>query len=67
VAPIAVASHRRLALDEPVAVAPAAGCLALDGEREIERRPGQGATVRLVEGPFRIDVDAVMSQFATHL
>jgi predicted polyphosphate/ATP-dependent NAD kinase len=66
VTPIAVASHRRLVPGEPVAVAPAAGCLALDGEREIERRPGQGATVRLIEGPFRIDVDAVMSQFATH-
>ena len=50
-----------------MAVAPAPGCLALDGEREIERRPGQGATVRLVEGPLRIDVDTVMSRFATHL
>jgi len=35
-----------------------AGCLALDGEREIER-PG-AATVSLTDGPNRIDIDAVM-------
>ena len=34
------------------------GCLALDGEREIER-PGQ-ATITLTDGPNRVDIDAVM-------
>ncbi len=43
----------------------AAGCLALDGEREIER-PGR-ATVVLGDGPRRIDVDAVMHRAATGL
>jgi hypothetical protein len=36
----------------------APGCLALDGEREIER-PGQ-VTVTLADGPNRVDIDAVM-------
>ena len=34
------------------------GCVALDGEREIER-PGE-VTVTLIDGPNRIDIDAVM-------
>jgi predicted polyphosphate/ATP-dependent NAD kinase len=67
IAAVGIAGHRRMALGEPFEVAPAPGCLALDGEREIERRAGDGATVRLVEGPLRVDVDAVMAQFATHL
>jgi hypothetical protein len=53
-------------MDKPVALAPAAGCLALDGEREIERR-AQGGSVRLVDGPLRIDVDAVMRRAATRV
>jgi predicted polyphosphate/ATP-dependent NAD kinase len=36
----------------------AAGCIALDGERELER-PGH-VTVALTGGPNRIDIDAVM-------
>jgi predicted polyphosphate/ATP-dependent NAD kinase len=68
IAPVGVASFRRLAPGEPVHVAPGPGCLALDGEREIERRGGGApATVRLIPGPFRIEVDTVMAQFATHL
>jgi predicted polyphosphate/ATP-dependent NAD kinase len=51
-------------LDGPVTIAAGAGCLALDGEREIERRT-QGGSVRLVDGPLRIDVDAVMRRAAT--
>ena len=43
-----------------VTLAPGAGTLALDGEREIERSGDDGATVRLAAGPLRIDVDAVM-------
>jgi hypothetical protein len=56
-----------MAVGERFAIVPAAGCLALDGEREIERGAGDGAVVRLVEGPLRVDIDAVMAQFATHL
>lgn len=68
VAPVGIASFRRLALGEPVVVPPGPGCLALDGEREIERRDGTApATVRLVDGPFCIEVDTVMAQFAAHL
>jgi hypothetical protein len=36
----------------------APGCLALDGERELER-PGP-TTIFLTEGPNRVDIDAVM-------
>jgi predicted polyphosphate/ATP-dependent NAD kinase len=63
-APVGVAGFRTLELGEEVAAAPGSGCLALDGEREIERRPGEQVTVRLVPGPFTIDVDAVMRHAA---
>ncbi|WP_028061510.1 ATP-NAD kinase family protein [Candidatus Solirubrobacter pratensis] len=64
IVPVAVASFAPI--DGPVRLAAAHGCLALDGEREIERR-AQPATVRLTGGPRRIDVDAVMRRAATRL
>jgi hypothetical protein len=64
IVPIGVASHRRLALHERVTLAPAAGTLALDGEREIERSPADEVTVELTPGPLRVDVDAVMARAA---
>jgi hypothetical protein len=67
IAPVGIASFRRLEPGEPVAVAAAPGSLALDGEREIERRHGAPAAVRLIPGPFCIEVDTVMAQFATHM
>jgi predicted polyphosphate/ATP-dependent NAD kinase len=57
VVPVEVAAHAPL--DGPVTLPPGGGCLALDGERELERH-GRAATVRLTDGPYRIDVDAVM-------
>jgi predicted polyphosphate/ATP-dependent NAD kinase len=60
VVPVPVADHRVLGLEERVEVPPGPGTVALDGEREIERRPDEPVTVRLVEGPLTIDVDAVM-------
>ena len=60
--PIAVASYAALAAGRCRSRSRAdGGSLALDGEREIERRGDDGATVRLADGPLRIDVDAVMS------
>ena len=64
IAPVGVAGFRTIELGETVAAAPAAGCLALDGEREIERPPGQRVAVRPVPGPLTIDVDAVMRHAA---
>ena len=64
VTPVGVAGFRTLEMGETTALAPAAGCLALDGEREIERRPGEPTTVRLVPGPLTVDVDGVMRQAA---
>jgi predicted polyphosphate/ATP-dependent NAD kinase len=61
---VAVAGFAVLEPGERVAVAPGAGTLALDGEREIERRGDDGATVHLTAGPRRIDVDAVMRDAA---
>jgi predicted polyphosphate/ATP-dependent NAD kinase len=61
---VAVAGFAALEPGEPVAVAADAGTLALDGEREIERRGDDAATVRLDAGPLRIDVDAVMRHTA---
>ncbi len=55
VVPVDVAHYEPI--DGPVTV-DAAGCLALDGEREIER-PGR-VTIALTQGPNRVDIDAVM-------
>jgi hypothetical protein len=55
VVPVDVAHYEPI--DGPVTVH-AAGCLALDGEREIER-PGP-TTITLTQGPLRVDIDAVM-------
>jgi len=61
---VPVAEHRVLELGDVVALPPGPGTVALDGEREIERRAGGEATVRLVPGPLTIDVDAVMRSSA---
>jgi hypothetical protein len=64
---VGVAEHRVLELGDAVEIAggrDAVGTIALDGEREIERRAGGAATVRLVPGPLTIDVDAVMRSSA---
>jgi predicted polyphosphate/ATP-dependent NAD kinase len=61
---VGVAGHRVLELGAAVEVAPGPGTIALDGEREIERRAGGATTVRLVPGPLTIDVDAVMRSSA---
>jgi predicted polyphosphate/ATP-dependent NAD kinase len=61
---VGVAEVRRVDPGERVALAPRVGCLALDGEREIELGPADRTTVRLVEGPLVVDVDAVMARAA---
>ena len=61
---VPVAEHRVLELGAAVSIAPGPGTIALDGEREIERRADGEATVRLVRGPLTIDVDAVMRSTA---
>jgi predicted polyphosphate/ATP-dependent NAD kinase len=61
IADVNVESHTTIALGDELAVAPAAGTIALDGERELERRDGEPAFVKLVEGPRTIDIDAVMA------
>ena len=65
VARVPVAAYRVVELDERVEIAPGPGTVALDGEREIERRNDEPVTVRLVRGPLTIDVDAVMRHAAT--
>ena len=62
IADVEVESHTTIELDQAFEVAPAAGTIALDGERELERRAGEPAIVKLVEGPRTIDIDAVMAQ-----
>jgi predicted polyphosphate/ATP-dependent NAD kinase len=64
IVPVGIQSSRTLTPNEEVTLDPAAGCLALDGERTLERTPADAATVRIVEGPLTIDVDAVMRQAA---
>jgi hypothetical protein len=62
VVPVEIASFE-LFDSEPMSIAGGAGCLALDGEREIEG-PASPTTVRLIDGPHRIDIDAVMHRAA---
>jgi hypothetical protein len=52
-------------LDEPIELAAAPGTIALDGERELERPHAAPATVRLVPGPYTIDIDAAMGATQT--
>jgi hypothetical protein len=65
IVPVAVEGFREVERGEEVALEPGEGCLALDGEREIERRHGAAVTVRLADGPRTIDVDAVMRHAAS--
>jgi predicted polyphosphate/ATP-dependent NAD kinase len=64
VVPVAVGGHEVLVPGRVVALSDSRGSLALDGEREIERRRGEEVTVRLTDGPLTIDVDAVMHHAA---
>jgi hypothetical protein len=64
VAPVAIAGFRELETGDAVRLDPAPGCLALDGEREVERRAGETVVVRLTQGPLTIDVDEVMRRAA---
>lgn len=64
IVPIGVRSHRVVEQGEVVFFEPAAGALALDGERELQRRGDDAVRVRLVEGPRVVDVDAVMRRAA---
>ena len=48
----------------PVRLGAGDGSVALDGEREIECHGDDRITVRLADGPLRIDVDAVMERAA---
>ena len=62
--PIAVRSHTRLALGEPITVT-GPGVLAFDGERERVLKPGQAATLRVArDGPWVIDVHATLEYAA---
>lgn len=56
----------RLRPAEVVETSMPGGCVALDGEREIELSDGDRVTVTLGEGPLVIDVDAVMAHAAAH-
>jgi predicted polyphosphate/ATP-dependent NAD kinase len=63
---VGVSDAREVALGESVSFAPADGCLALDGEREIERNDDEDVTVTLAPGPLVIDVEAVMTHAAAN-
>ncbi len=61
VQPVGIRSWSELSVDQPTAVSPETGTLALDGERELELQPGQRAWVTLRRDGFKsIDVAGVM-------
>jgi predicted polyphosphate/ATP-dependent NAD kinase len=62
IAEVGVADARRVVPGQAVDLVPRAGCLALDGEREVELGPSDHVSVRLGPGPLVIDVDAVMAR-----
>lgn len=63
IVPVACQSFRALAPDEAVPVAVTPSVIALDGEREIEVRAGDQATIRLaLTGPAVIDARAALAE-----
>jgi predicted polyphosphate/ATP-dependent NAD kinase len=61
--PVAVREHRLLSLDDEVVLNPAAGTVALDGERQIEIYRKQAITVRLTNnGPRVVDIRRCMEE-----
>ena len=65
VVPVGVSEVRRVETGEAVEMPGRVGCLALDGEREIELGPDDHVTATLDTGDFAtIDVDAVMAEAA---
>jgi hypothetical protein len=60
---IAVRDHRLLSLGDEVILNPAAGTVALDGERQIEIYRKQAVTVRLTNnGPRVVDIRRCMEE-----
>jgi ATP-NAD kinase len=58
---VAVTEYRHMAMNDVVCFQPAAGTIALDGEREIELSPTSVVEVRLcADGPFVVDVPAAL-------
>jgi predicted polyphosphate/ATP-dependent NAD kinase len=64
--PVGVADVDEVLPGETIELEPGAGCLALDGEREIELGTRDRVTVTLRPGPRVIDVDAAMAHAAAH-
>lgn len=65
VVPVGVVSTRRLRPAEAVELERLDGCVALDGEREIEVRSHDRVTVTLdVRGPLTVDVESAMRDAA---
>lgn len=63
--PIPIAAARELAIGQSVEIEHAPAVLALDGEREIEVRPGERVSVRLsAAGPRVVDVRAALEAAA---
>jgi hypothetical protein len=61
IADVGVVAAGRVDPGQTVPLTAQAGCLALDGERELELGPADRVTVRLAPGPLVIDIDAVMA------
>lgn len=64
VVPVGVMEWERLEQGRAYPLPRTCGCLALDGEREVELTPDDEIELRLDEGPVRIDVPWVMAEAA---
>ena len=65
VVPVGVAHAERLNPGQTVVVSSGGGSIAFDGERDVECPAGQNISVTISpDGPFTIDVDAVLSSAA---
>lgn len=65
IVPVGVVESRRVEPGESITIAPGGGCVALDGEREIELGRDDRVDVQLSsEGPRTITVDQVMAEAA---
>lgn len=61
VVPVGVQDAQRLEPGQIVEIGKRGGCLALDGEREVELFGEQPATTQLGQGPLVIDVEAALT------
>jgi predicted polyphosphate/ATP-dependent NAD kinase len=61
ISPVGVLEHHRIFVGDRHVMDRRPGTITLDGEREIELAGSEEVVVELIDGPWRLDVDAIMA------